>query len=434
MAAHTETIDGLNVKYERTMITAAIPYHEAWSPIPTAADEINAAVGRSALPWDDEAWSAWSPAVDGAPAVTRLGQLIEPSPWDTLSMPALIPFVGGQSLLIKSDGSMRSEVVAATQSFLLRLLAAIPPGRLRFVFIDPVGLGQNVAPFMHLADHDDALVTARAWTEPHHIEQRLADLTEHMENVIQKYLRNQLLTSKNTTPRRARWPSRRVLVVHDFPANFSESAARRLVSVLQSGPRCGVYAVVHADPTRPRPHGFELGDLERSATVITQKGSRFVWADTWPNAEESYTGCILKLDAPPPAVLFNDIVKAVGKAAKDAARVEVPFARIAPPRSQWWRGFYDTEKDTYVGTEAGLRALIGPAGAQRFQTFELGRSMAQHALVAGKIGSGKSTLLHVLITNLALTYSPQELELYLIDFKKGVEFKNYAVHALPHAH
>jgi hypothetical protein len=41
--------------------------------------------------------------------------------------------------------------------------------------------------------------------------------------------------------------------------------------------------------------------------------------------------------------------------------------------------------------------------------------------------------LHALITNLALNYSPDEVELYLIDFKKGVEFKAYAQHRLPHA-
>src|SRR4029079_4173710 len=38
-----------------------------------------------------------------------------------------------------------------------------------------------------------------------------------------------------------------------------------------------------------------------------------------------------------------------------------------------------------------------------------------------------------LITNLALHYGPEEMELYLIDFKKGVEFKTYATHELPHA-
>ena len=42
-------------------------------------------------------------------------------------------------------------------------------------------------------------------------------------------------------------------------------------------------------------------------------------------------------------------------------------------------------------------------------------------------------MLHALITNGALRYSPDELELYLIDFKKGVEFKVYAAMELPHA-
>jgi S-DNA-T family DNA segregation ATPase FtsK/SpoIIIE len=41
--------------------------------------------------------------------------------------------------------------------------------------------------------------------------------------------------------------------------------------------------------------------------------------------------------------------------------------------------------------------------------------------------------MHVIITTLALTYSPEEIRVYLIDFKKGVEFKCYADYKLPHA-
>jgi hypothetical protein len=63
----------------------------------------------------------------------------------------------------------------------------------------------------------------------------------------------------------------------------------------------------------------------------------------------------------------------------------------------------------------------------------LGKGTRQHALIAGKTGSGKSTLFHVIITNLALWADPDQVEFYLIDFKKGVEFKCYAEHRLPHA-
>ena len=84
-------------------------------------------------------------------------------------------------------------------------------------------------------------------------------------------------------------------------------------------------------------------------------------------------------------------------------------------------------------SRAGVDVPLGKAGATKRQHFMLGHGTSQHVLIAGRTGSGKSTLMHALITNLALNYSPDEIDLYLIDFKKGVEFKVYATHELPHA-
>ena len=86
-----------------------------------------------------------------------------------------------------------------------------------------------------------------------------------------------------------------------------------------------------------------------------------------------------------------------------------------------------------MDSRSELRIPLGRTGATRLQHLLLGRGVAQHMLIAGKTGSGKSTLLHVMITNLALWYAPDQVELYLIDFKQGVEFKTYATHHLPHA-
>src|SRR5207248_7098534 len=97
----------------------------------------------------------------------------------------------------------RMQAVDILQTIMFRLMTAIPPGKVRFTIIDPVGLGRNFASFMHLADHDEALVTSRIWTEQAHIEQRLADLTGHMENVIQKYLRNQFETIEEYKDRKS---------------------------------------------------------------------------------------------------------------------------------------------------------------------------------------------------------------------------------------
>src|SRR6185503_400491 len=96
---------------------------------------------------------------------------------------------------------------------------------------------------------------------------------------------------------------------------------------------------------------------------------------------------------------------------------------IAPPVEKFW---------TRSSTD-DLQVPIGRLGATRLQNLKLGRGVAQHVLIAGKTGFGKSTLLHALVTNMDMWYHTYEVEFYLIDFKKGVEFKTYATHNLPHA-
>ena len=57
---------------------------------------------------------------------------------------------------------------------------------------------------------------------------------------------------------------------------------------------------------------------------------------------------------------------------------------------------------------------------------------AVHSLVAGRTGSGKSVFLNSIIFSLLAEYSPWELDLYLVDFKK-VEFSRYlSKYNVPH--
>ena len=60
-----------------------------------------------------------------------------------------------------------------------------------------------------------------------------------------------------------------------------------------------------------------------------------------------------------------------------------------------------------------------------------------HALIGGPSGSGKTNLLLTMICSLATRYPPDELELYLLDFKEGVSFAQFAPRRgrrwLPHA-
>jgi hypothetical protein len=343
---------------------------------------------------------------------------LAPLPSGPLELPAFLPFPRLGGLLLHAFVQGRAAAVQALQALMLRFLTALPPGKVRFTILDPVGLGDNFAAFMHLADHDEALVGSRIWTEPAHIEKQLGDLTVHMENVIQKYLRRQFrsIEDYNAQAGEVAEPYR-VLVVANFPVNFTPQAARRLVSIVQSGSSCGVYALVSLDTRQPLPQGFQVEDLEQLCLNLYWRQDRFRWGDA------DLDRFPLALEAPPEPDRVIEAVRRVGALSRDANRVQVPFSYIAPAEDEVWR----------ADSRRGIVVPLGRAGAVRRLSLELGRGTSQHVLVAGKTGSGKSTLWHALISNLALLYSPDEVELYLIDFKKGVEFKPYAVRRLPHA-
>jgi S-DNA-T family DNA segregation ATPase FtsK/SpoIIIE len=372
--------------------------------------------GLSTATWNAPAWRSFVPMSNNSiPRVTRVGMLIERGNFGQVEIPALLPIVGSRNVLIKATGAAKDEALQAMQSLMLRLLATLPPSKLRFTLIDPVGLGANVAGFMNLPEE---LIGGRAWTEANHIEQQLLDLTAHMEMIIQKYLRNRYATMEEYNDHAGEVAEPyRLLTIANFPVNFTDTSARRLVSIASNGPRTGVYVLATVDTEQPLPYGFNLADLERTATIIAYDNSGFTWIDP------DFLKCTVRLDHLPPTEQFDHIVLAVGEAAIQASKVEVPFEAVSIAPTDWWQ----------ADTCDGLRVPIGRVGAEEIQYFELDSKMRPSVLVAGRPGSGKSTLLHVIITSLALTYSPDEIELYLVDFKKGVEFKHYATYHLPHA-
>lgn len=88
----------------------------------------------------------------------------------------------------------------------------------------------------------------------------------------------------------------------------------------------------------------------------------------------------------------------------------------------WWQG----------DSTHGLRALFGRVGAADVGELVFD-SEAPSALLGGRPGAGKSVLLHAVIGALTRRYGPDQLELYLVDLREGVEFQVYAAGGLPHA-
>ena len=419
--------------HETTRDALASRWREGMATARASLGEVSTEVDAYAPRWDDPSWSD-RPFPRSTPPMFRLGETrvdldrlpggisADPRLMEGIdprfALPALVPFPEAANLLIEVPNSARASALAALQSAMFRLLTSLPPGQVRFTIVDPIGIGRNFGAFMHLADFDEALVGGSVLTEPRQVEDKLNEIAAHMEKVTQKYLRDEYasIDEYNAVAGEVAEPYR-VLVVADFPTNFDEKSAARLAGITSGGTPCGVITLVARDLDKPLPLGITADDLRGHATLLDWDGSGLNWPD--PDFRQHP----LILDPPPSGELASRLIQRCGAAARDAKRVEVPFEYIAPAPDSWWK----------LDARGGIDVPLGKAGATKRQNLALGKGTSQHVLVAGRTGSGKSTLLHALIVNVALNYGPDEVELYLIDFKKGVEFKVYATYNLPHA-
>ena len=173
----------------------------------------------------------------------------------TVPLSLVYPLQG--SILFETGKTGGNEAVAAINNIIFRLLSTTPPGKLTFTIFDPVGLGQNFAALMHLADYEESYINSRIWTQTAQFEEKLAELNEHMEKVIQMYLRNEYATISEYNAEAGTIAEKyHFLVIASFPVNFSETAARRLRNIAASGARCGVYTLIQWDQRQAPPQEF----------------------------------------------------------------------------------------------------------------------------------------------------------------------------------
>ena len=320
-------------------------------------------------------------------------------------------------LVIDAPPERLEQAVDLAHQILWRALTAAPPARCMLTLIDSVGRGQHFTRFMALADHDASIVGHRIWTTEQRIESRLSEMAHHIEDVLQSILRDrfQRIEDYNELAGSMAEPYRIVAAV-GFPEGLTRDGYKHLQALIESGQRCGLFVVLVQDTSKPWTAEMPLPKTDALLRVsVDQQGA-------WRLNAAGLSELEFVPAAPPAQAVREELVDRVGRAAVAASRVEIPLEGIL------------RQSDAGEGSTADVISIpVGSQGANRALSLELGVGVRQHVLIAGKTGSGKSTLLHSIITSGATRYRPDELQFYLLDFKKGVEFKPYADRRLPHA-
>lgn len=380
-------------------------------------------------------------------------ELSQGEPW-----PVMFDLLKHGSLILETDAASKEISDRIVQNTLARAVTSLPAGSVNVTIIDPEGLGKQFGWLMSLADIDPALVNHRVWTQPIHIADQLAQTARHVEDVIQQSLRNKyenlMLYNRDAGPMAVPY---RLILWSNFPFGLDDHSWQSLCAILSSGGRCGVGVILQVSKTHILPSFVDPAKLSEfglrlrigEGVIQSSKWARSV-VDMDSFAEDASAGVSgtageigpisfeespvqidhpdlcnypVEIDLPPAESDLPAIMEHHMEAAADIGKLIVPFSSIAP-----------TPENVHQSTTAdGLSIPLGISDASRVQSLRLGSGTAQHVLIAGKTGSGKSSLLHTMITSAALKYSPEQLRLVLLDFKKGVEFQVYSEVGLSHA-
>ncbi len=414
---------------------------------------LDLALPPSGLAWDDPRWQHWEEwdPLSGLSRWIRLGTYYR-ADVERFRFPAIFELPGPRGLVLDVANGPRDVAIDAVRSALVRILASIPAGDVRFTFIDPVGLGESVAAFLPLGEYRSDLVDEVVYTLDGPIEEKLLEINHHIERVIQDHLRSDYgtLEEHNEAVGEVVEPYR-IVSVFDFPNQLTERAQQLLRTIIDNGPRCGVFTIMTTAPGAARAHGARWKSMLSGLDVITGTPGGYAiqhdLAGHW----------LVDLDAPPELTLqgedgtptlFGRIMTAIGEAAKRERSAEAGQARVfslmgdalrlrarddlpdvAGPvdptdPTTWWR----------ATSARGIGVPIGREGTRDPAMLWLDSGARAGALVGGEAGSGTSTILHNAILGLSMIYSPDELSLYLVDCANGASgFEAYAIDALPHA-
>lgn len=223
-----------------------------------------------------------------------------------------------------------------------------------------------------------------------------------------------------------------LLVLKNFPAGISPDNLEILGRIIRNGAKAGIFVILLMDEDEAAVWNNSKNAEHLDLASFKDQAIHFAFNQNQDNlfspidAQQEAHYCI---GAPHFDLISNDslqdIIFSINKQCESSAETTtvVPISKYLPDKSNWWAA----ESSTVLEIPFGIDSNFCTASLKITQ-----KSGQNSAVVIGIPGSGKSVFLHSLICNAAIKYSPEELQMYLIDFS-GVEFNSYAIGNLPHA-
>ncbi len=309
-------------------------------------------------------------------------------------LPKVYPFPP-KSLYIEheKDGQFLREM-------LMRLLSSVPLVQLEVILVDALSLGGIFNLARRLLDKDnDFIYQQRILTESEEIKEALKYLYEYLKVNLQEKLAGYKDFVHYNENKEDQLPLK-VLFLSGVDA-LSSDALYYLEKIMRFGSKNRVLSFVNLESEKNK----SAEDLKRYAEFFKDRTSfehlKYLNAEVINDhgiQSQHMQDFATKIKA------YYEQKKKVKRELKDLQEEQ-----------KFWTKISQSEVSVPVGWDINHKEVC----------FEIGEAQ-NHTLICGRSGSGKSNFLHVLIQNLAFYYAPNEAQLFLLDYKEGVEFNAYA--------
>lgn len=211
-------------------------------------------------------------------------------------------------------------------------------------------------------------------------------------------------------------------ILTDFPRNVKMQTVQKLAKIVEAGSRAGVYVMMSWDMNadfggeNQVSTSFDAQAMLKNMELIFPQGETFLFNNSGHDDVLNRFKLTLDDAAVDPteantwATYINKVVEVAKKNARPSA-LKQDFAQL--------------ENTPYEPVMSEINVTVGlDVNDKHPVTVRFNSGDYIHAFILGQSGSGKSVLLNNIISSAILKYSPEDLMLYLMDFK-GVEFNRY---------
>lgn len=305
---------------------------------------------------------------------------------ERMDFPKYIDLSAKPHVLIEpyKDQGWEEFAVKLMNQILLGFLLSLPKGKVRINFVNPALSNKSAALSSKLPSD-----ICKIFIEKKEIQGLAESLTSRIKETLRKGAKPEI-------------PAYEIVVLLDYPYKF-DSFTEDFRILIEQGQQAGIHFIVLNDLRR-------IFESKQSYDILSLKEYFQEFGAFNVAKEEDYDNTLFWTyqicDQPALLQACFDYLTCDTK--------ENSSTELAQPEIE------------YAVVDNGLKVPVGKPIDRKTMEFSLGQDGHVHSFIIGQSGSGKSVLLHDIILEAIKKYSPEDLQLYLLDCKLGgVEFNRY---------